>query len=135
MKPSLVINANKSLIIKLIKKNISPKIGATEQANFKTGDCMLIIKQKIAFAKGYTPSCNKEIFTVHCVQSTVPITYMMKYYTGEALNGGFYEHEISACKVGDVISVEYVVQQKFDRVRLRWLGFNCKHQPWIHKRD
>ena len=54
---------------------------------------------------------------------------------GEVLKGGFYEHEISKSNVGDVYLVEKIVQRKGDRVKVRWLGFDGKHDSWIHKKN
>lgn len=87
------------------------------------------------FAKGYAPNWTNEIFTVNHVKSTVPVTYLLMGRTGEVLKGRFYEHEISKSKVGDVWSVEKIIQQKGDRTRVRWLGFDGKHDTWIQKKD
>ena len=40
-----------------------------------------------------------------------------------------------SANVGDVYLVKKVLQRKGDRLRVRWLGFDGKHDTWIHKKD
>lgn len=136
MKPNQVNDSNEHLVLKRIRKNTAPKHVAKKAPKFKAGDRVRISKHKMTFAKGYMPNWTNEIFTVHQVQSnTIPVTYLLKDHTGEVLKGGFYEHEISKSKVGDVYLVEKILQRKGDRLRVRWHGFDGKHDAWIHKKD
>lgn len=116
-----VLNLNK--VIKMRKNKL------------KVGDRVRVSKYKMTFAKGYTPNWTNEIFTVHSIQPTVPVTYLLKDHTGETLAGGFYEQELSKTSVGDVYLVEKILQRKGARVRVRWLGFDGKHDSWIPKKD
>lgn len=102
---------------------------------FKVSDRVRLSTYKITFSKGYTPNWTNEIFTVHSVQPTVPITYLLKDHTGDVLAGGFYEKELSKTEVDEVYLVEKILQRKGDRVRVRWLGFDGKHDSWIRKKD
>ena len=77
----------------------------------------------------------RQIYTVHRVQPTVPVTYLLKDHTGDVVEGVFYEQELSKTSVGDVYLVEKILQRKGDRVRVRWLGFDGKHDSCIHKKD
>ena len=72
---------------------MTPRV--TTKQKFKAGDRVRISKHKMTFAKGYTPNWTNEIFTVHSVRPTVPVTYLLKDHTGEVLKGSFYEYEIS----------------------------------------
>ena len=90
----------------------------------------------MTFAKGYMPNWTNEIFHVHAVRTCcVPVTYSLKDRTGEMLKGGFYENEICKSNAGDVYLVKRIVQRKGDRVKVRWLGFDGKHDSWIHKKN
>jgi L-rhamnose mutarotase len=134
MKPCQVNASNERVVLQRIKKNTAPKGNAIrKKARYKTGDRVRVSKHKMPFAKGYTPNWTNEIFTVHAVQPTVPVTYLLEDYTGEVLKGGFYEHELTKSTVGDVYLVEKILQRKGDRVRVRWLGFDGKHDTWIPK--
>ena len=137
MKPNQVNESNERIVLQRIRKNTAPKVSTLKKPpKFKVGDRVRISKHKMTFSKGYKPNWTNEIFTVHRVRdTTVPTTYLLKDHTGEVLKGGFYEHEMSKTKVGDVYLVEKVLQRKGDRVRVRWLGFDGKHDTWIHKKN
>ena len=75
------------------------------------------------------------IYTVHRVQPTVPVTYLLKGHTGDVVEDRFYEQELSKTSVGDVYLVVKILRRKGDHVRVRWLGFDGKHDSWIHKND
>ena len=134
MKPCQVDESNERLVLKRIKRNTAPR-KVSKKHRFKAGDRVRVSKYKIIFAKGYTPNWTNEIYTVHRVQPTVPVTYSLKDHTGEVLEGGFYEQELSKTSVGDVYLVEKILRRKGDHVRVRWLGFDGKHDSWIHKKD
>lgn len=132
MKPRQVNESNERLVLERIKKNTVPQI---VKGKLNVGDRVRVSKHKITFAKGYTPNWTNEIFTVHRIQPTIPVTYLLKDHKGDVLEGGFYEHELSKTTVGDVYLVEKILQRKGDRVRVRWLGFDGKHDTWIRKTD
>jgi len=133
MKPRQVDESNERTVLEQIRKNT--RKARRKMNKLKVGDRVRISKYKMTFAKGYTPNWTNEIFTVHRVQPTVPVTYLLKDHTGEVLAGGFYEYELSKTGVGDVYLVEKILQRKGDRVRVRWLGFDGKHDSWIPKKD
>lgn len=135
MKPRQVNENNEQLVLERIRKNTRPHVTNKNIPKFKVGDHVRISKYKMIFSKGYTPNWTNETFTVHSIQPTVPVTYLLKDYMKQVLKGGFYEHEISKTNVGNVYLVEKVLKRKGDRVRVRWLGFNGKHDSWIHKND
>lgn len=135
MKPSEVNENNEQLVMERIRKNTKPHVVNKKTPKFNVGDHVRISKHKMIFAKGYTPNWTNEIFTIHSIQPSVPVTYLLKDHTKQVLKGGFYEHEISKTKVGNVYLVEKVMKRSGDRVRVRWLGFNGKHDSWIHKND
>lgn len=87
------------------------------------------------FSKGYIPNWTNEVFTVYRVQPTTPTTYLLKDNKGELLQGGFYGHEMLLSTVGDVYLVEKILKRKKDKVLVRWLGFDKKHDSWITTKD
>ena len=136
MKPRQVNTSNERIVLERIRNTGSRIRGRkSRRGKFKVGDRVRVSKYKMTFAKGYTPNWTNEIFTVHSVQPTLPVTYLLKDHTGEVLAGGFYEHELSKTSVGDVYLVEKILQRKGDRVRVRWLGFDGKHDSWIPRKD
>ena len=105
MKPSQVNETNERKVLQRIKRNTTPHI-KVKNNKLKVGNRVRISKHKITFAKGYTPNWTNEIYTVHRVQPTIPVTYLLKDHTGEVLDGGFYDQELSKTSVGDVYLVE-----------------------------
>ena len=64
--------------------NVEPK--------FQVGDKVRISKYKgTVFDKGYTPNWSEEVFTIDGIQYTNPITYILKDYNDEIIEGSFYE--------------------------------------------
>ena len=43
------------------------------------------------FDQGYTPNWTEEIFLVDKIQSTNPVTYRLKDFNNEEIQGSFYE--------------------------------------------
>lgn len=102
---------------------------------FKVNDRVRISKNQSEFSKGYWPRWSNEIFTIWKVQFTRPVTYILKDYKGEIVEGGFYEQELSKTNFSDTYLIEKVVRRKKDKVLVRWLGFDKSHDSWISKSD
>ena len=77
------VNSYKSLF--RIKKN-SPF--------FKPDDEVRLTHLRKPFKKGFLPGWTKEIFVIHEVRKTIPITYKVKDKSGEILKGIFYKEEL-----------------------------------------
>lgn len=106
MKLSEVNESNEDIMMDSIKKNRAQKVNCYKPSKFGTGDRVRIRKHKMTFAKVYSPYWSNEIFVVHQVQSTTPVTYLLKDNIGKVLKGSFYEHAISKSEVRDVLLVE-----------------------------
>lgn len=135
MKPTSVNANNEDLVLQRIKKNTKPAVDKKKAKNFYEGDKVRISKYKQVFSKGYIPNWTNEVFTVYRVQPTTPTTYLLKDNKGELLQGGFYGHEMLLSTVGDVYLVEKILKRKKDKVLVRWLGFDKKHDSWITTKD
>lgn len=106
-----------------------------KKPKFKIGDHVRISKYKGIFEKGYTPNWGVEIFKVFKVQRTRPITYKIKDYKNNELNGCFYEFELLKVKHHDVYLVEKILRRRGDKIYVKWLGFDSSHNQWINKSD
>lgn len=104
-------------------------------AKFKVGDHVRISKTKSVFAKGYTPNWTTEIFKIVKIQITNPVTYKLEDMTGQPIEGGFYEQELQLTKHSDIYLVEKVLRKKGNKVYVKWLGLDKKHNSWINKSD
>ncbi|XP_043479046.1 uncharacterized protein LOC122509234 [Leptopilina heterotoma] len=106
-----------------------------KRSKFKVGDRVRVSKFKNIFEKGYTPNWTTEIFTVEKVKSTKPVTYKLKDYQNQPIEGGFYEEELLKVPYPDVYLVEKVLKTNGNDVYVKWLGFDSSHNSWIKKSD
>ena len=102
---------------------------------FKVGQKVRISKYKHIFQKGYLPSWSTEVFTIEKVQSTNPVTYILKDYQDNLISGGFYEFELSKTNFENVYLVEKILKTRGDKAFVKWLGFGNSHNSWIKKSD
>lgn len=132
-KDTLVRNNRTTFSAKdILARNNQNKIYASKP-KYKVADSVRISKYKRVFTKGYMPNWTNEVFKIHAVKPTDPVTYILRDSTGELLKGGFYEPELSKSKTGDVYLVEKVLRRKGDKVLVRWLGFDGKDDTWVDK--
>lgn len=133
MKPKDVRKKHVKEILKRIhntnKKNIR------NRPKFQVGDSVRISKAKRVFKKGYLPNWTNEIFKIHAVKPTKPITYILRDHKGEILKGGFYTEEISKSQVGNVHLVEKILKRKGNKLLIRWVGYDKDSDSWIDAKD
>lgn len=133
MRPKDVTMQNAKQLRRRIYKNFN--VYPNNKNKFKIGDKVRISKFKHVFEKGYTPNWTTEIFTVYRIQNTDPVTYKLKDYQNQPIEGGFYEQEIAKVKNPDIYLVEKVVKKRGNKVFVKWLGFDNTHNSWISKND
>ena len=110
--------------------------GSDKRAKLKVGDRVRISKTRRVFKKGYLPSWTRELFTVHTVLRTSPVTYTIKDDHDEVLKGTFYEQELQ--KVGDkeeypieAVLDQYVTKKGQREYLVKWLGYDASFNQWI----
>ena len=69
--------------------------------NLSVGDHVRISAYKGIFDKGYQKNWTIEIFTIDNVQSTKPITYLLKNKNNEEIKGCFYSQELQKVNESD----------------------------------
>ena len=70
-----------------------------EKPKCSVGDKVRISKYKRkVFDKGYTPNWTEEIFVIHDILLTNPLTYKVVDLLGEEIEGSFYEKELQKAK-------------------------------------
>lgn len=131
MKPNQVnAKAEKRLL-----SSVYNKIKIFLPGKFKVGDFVRISKTRKTFDKGYTPNWTTEIFKIYKVRVTNPVTYLLKDYQNQPIQGGFYEFELQKSKYPDNYLIEKVLKRKGDQVYVKWLGFDNSHNSWINKKQ
>lgn len=134
MRPREVNTKNQHIVLERIRRSTARTL-VRRRNKFQVGEKVRISKFKRTFTKGYLPNWTNEVFTVHNVLSTVPVSYHLRDNKGDIVKGSFYEQELLKTRVGDVYLIEKVLQRKGERIKVRWLGFDGKHDSWINKKD
>ena len=107
----------------------------------RMGQKVRISKVKSIFAKSYLPLWTEEIFTVATVQrKNRPITYTLKDYNGDLIEGSFYRQEIQpVIKKDDVYLVEDVIRQQRRSGNMlclvKWKWYPVSFNSWVRKSD
>ena len=96
---------------------------------FKVGDRVRIsYKRRPIFDKAYFPNWTWEIFTIVKINNTTPITYKIKDYENNEINGSFYENELQLTKQkDDIYLIENILDEKTIKKKkyylVKWLGY------------
>ena len=61
---------------------------------FQVGVFVRVPDKRSVYSKGYTTNWNRELFKIHKIKSTNPVTYILEDENGEILQGKYYEQEL-----------------------------------------
>ena len=86
-----------------VYKNLYREMPTSSKPKFAVGDRVRITKKKKTFEKGYTPRWTEEVFTVSEIQYTNPVTYKIKDYNKEEIQGTFYATTQIVMKIASVM--------------------------------
>jgi hypothetical protein len=112
---------------KTLLNTVYNKIKTFPLPKFKIGEKVRISKHKYLFEKGYTPNWTTEIFVIKNIKNTNPVTYILKDYQNETIQGCFYEYELLKTKQPNIYLIQKILKQKGNKVYVKWLGFSDKH--------
>jgi len=84
----------KEVLLKLYPLHERIKKNLKKSHNLKVGNHVRVVKKYELFKKGYQQKWSKEIYIVHKVKNTVPVTYELRNKKGDLLKGGFYMQEL-----------------------------------------
>ena len=123
------------------EKAFKRRPASAKKSDIQVGDKVRISKVKSIFAKGYLPNWTEEIFTVDSInRKTSPITYKLKDYRDEVIDGSFYRQEIENVVHDDD---DYVVEKVIRTQRrgneewclVKWAGYPSSMNSWVRKSD
>ena len=108
----------------------------SEKPKFKIGDTVRIAKWKHMLHKGYLSNWTEEIFTISQVLYTEPLTYKIKDWNGEDVQGSFYEYELTKFnKQDDKYEVEKIIKSRITKgikeYLVLWRGYPKSMATWI----
>jgi hypothetical protein len=113
-----------------ISKPINIETTDDNKPKYKIGDRVRIsYKRRPTFDKAYLPNWTWEIFTISKVIKSSPITYKIKDFEGDEIDGSFYESELQLTKQKDdyyliekILDSKTVGKKKYTLVK--WLGYD-----------
>ena len=111
------------------KKEVNDK-----NPKFKVGDHVRISKYKNIFAKGYILNWSEERLIIKKIKNTVPWTYVLNDLNGEEIIGTFYENELQKTNQNE-FRIAKVIKKKFDKLYVKWKGYDNSFNSWIDKKD
>ena len=65
-----------------------------KQPKFQVGDYVRVPDQRKLYSKGYTTNWNRELFKIHKINPTNPVTYGLVDENNEQIEGKYYEQEL-----------------------------------------
>ena len=100
---------------------------------FIVGDKVRLSKHALVFDKKYKPNWQLEIMLITHVIPTDPYIYTC-LRTWMEIKASFYEHELQkVTSLPEMYDIEKVLEEKADRVKVKWRGYPEKMNSWIHK--
>lgn len=131
MKPNEVTGENEQQLLNTVYK-YKRVYSKRRMAKFSVGDHVRLSDTRLVFDKGYTPNWSTAIFSVRKVQyNTDPITYLLKNWDGQQMQGSMYAEELQHVKYPHDYLVEKIVGRRPGQVKVKWLGFNNRYNTWI----
>ena len=61
---------------------------------YQLGDFVRVPDKRNIYSKGYTTNWNRELFKIHSINKTNPVTYTLNDENGEIIQGKYYEQEL-----------------------------------------
>ena len=131
------VEASKKVNEAKVYKNLYAKEEKTMLVSkFKVGDKVRISKYKGTFDKGYLPNWTTELFTVSKVLNTNPVTYKIKDWNDEEVEGIFYEPELLKFdEQNEDFEVEKILKTRNrngeKELYVKWKGYPSSMNSWI----
>ena len=97
MTPFEMVSNNNTPILKNINHNDKlPKFRAASPTfpKFYVGDFVRVPDKRTLYSKGYTTNWNRELFKIHTINSTIPVTYTLEDENKEIIQGKYFEQEL-----------------------------------------
>lgn len=135
MSPNNVTHENEQRLLNTVY-NYKRVYSKRKLPKFKVGDHVRISDVRLTFDKSYTPNWSTAIFIIRKVQlNTDPITYLLKTFDNQEINGSMYAEELQLVKNPHEYLVEKVLRKRNNQVYVKWLGFDSSYNSWIAEED
>ena len=74
--------------------NKTPRDSYRSFAKFQVGDFVRVPDKRNIYSKSYTSNWNRELFKIHSINSTNPVTYTLNDENKEIIQGKYCEQEL-----------------------------------------
>lgn len=125
----------------IVIENTYPKVEekVKEKPKFKIGDFVRISRIKGTFEKGYLPNWSREIFQIYQILDTIPVTYKIKEFDGEPIEGSFYTEELQKTNKPEFYEIEEVLDKRKIKGKtyylVKYLGYDNKYNEWVSEEN
>ena len=135
-KPNQVNSSNEAAV----RSILFPPESARKPPKLKIGDTVRITRKKNIFMKGYEQSWSYEVFYITDVKRTIPITYEIRDYNQQPINGSFYESEVQLIdKSSSIYPIEKIIRKRRTNGVVQYLvkyqGYSHLFNSWINQSD
>ena len=105
---------------------------------FKVGDKVRISRKKDFFEKESSENWTEEILNVYKINHSNPITYVLKDYLGNELNGTFYKEELQKTDLEEYRIQKILKERIFNGRKQYWakfMGYTDEFNDWVNAED
>ena len=105
-----------------------------KKGTFKVGDTVRISRIKGIFEHGFLPNWSEQVYKIHAINNSSPITYILKDLQDEIIDGSFYTEELQKTSQ-EVYRIEKVLRKKkingVEHGLVKWIGYSDKFNQWL----
>ena len=123
-----------------VRATLYPPLPRPKRAKYQVGQTVRITRKRTVFQRGFHHQWSYEVFKIHRVRPTTPITYTLIDMNSEVIKGSFYEREIQPVdKSSNIYSVERIVRtrrrQGAVQYLVKYLGYPDSFNTWVNQQD
>lgn len=112
-----------------------PQKMTKKRPRFTVGEQVRISRIRPIFENIFQGNYSYEVFTVHQILDTSPVTYKLSDYSGEVLDGSFYEAELEKTQVPTYYEVEKILSTRTvgrkKQYLVKFYGWPDKFNEWL----
>ena len=105
-----------------------------KSSKFKIGETVRISRIKGIFEHGFLPNWSEQIYKIHKINNSSPVTYILEDLQGETIEGSFYNEELQKTSQ-EVFRIEKVLRKKkingIEHGLVKWIGYSDKFNEWL----
>ena len=105
-----------------------------KSSKFKIGETVRISKIKGIFEHGFLPNWSEQIYKIHKINNSSPVTYILEDSQGEIFGGSFNNEELQKPSQ-EVFGIERFPRKKkingIEHGLVKWIGYSDKFNEWL----